>query len=533
MTKLGYTSPIMKYIKYILLITFVFSNTHAVFADYFVDFEDANGSSSNYAETITSLNGIEWYIGPSALVFNNDDAGDMKNGLRSARIRYKTKVDNILGNDIYGKLEMAADKTGGLGTISFKYARSNFLNDRTGTSPVFMVEYSIDTGATWTQTGSNTNTSGVDTLTTFTSAVNKAGDVRVRIVQIAGTNEKRWNVDDILLTDYELPITPTLAPDLTSATDSGRSNTDNIINQFPIDIYLVCNKAGSTLTVYSSGVSAGDTTCSSVGITGVTLTTLPTATDGDYSISYTEKDSVNESGHSPILLLTLDTLAPLAPTITTPSINRTISGTAEVDALVTISTPSGSNCSAIANASGNYSCQLSPNPVDGEDVSAKTTDVAGNDSPVTVEIAGISFIETTPDTKNKNSSIKYTCNDKLAKNYDRFGRHKQSLCKYSAPGNTTSTNLFNGKQCVAELILTQNLSAPSRNGYYSNYTKAIVKDAKILQQHMNRLGFNSGVEDGWIGPITKGAIKRMQIHLGTVADGYVGPLTRNLINTSC
>ena len=50
---------------------------------------------------------------------------------------------------------------------------------------------------------------------------------------------------------------------------------------------------------------------------------------------------------------------------------------------------------------------------------------------------------------------------------------------------------------------------------------------------MNRLGFNAGVVDGILGPITDGAIKRMQKFLGTDQDGYVGPKTRALINNSC
>ncbi|HIP33972.1 MAG TPA: peptidoglycan-binding protein [Bacteroidia bacterium] len=53
---------------------------------------------------------------------------------------------------------------------------------------------------------------------------------------------------------------------------------------------------------------------------------------------------------------------------------------------------------------------------------------------------------------------------------------------------------------------------------------------------MNRLGFNAGDVDGILGPITDGAIKRMQIDLGftgKLIDGYVGPLTRERINNSC
>ena len=91
----------------------------------------------------------------------------------------------------------------------------------------------------------------------------------------------------------------------------------------------------------------------------------------------------------------------------------------------------------------------------------------------------------------------------------------------------------NNNQCPSNLILTQNLKAGARDNKYHSYTKAIVKEVKILQTHMNRLGFNSGKVDGILGPITDGAIKRMQAYLGTTQDGFVGPITRDLINKSC
>ncbi len=103
----------------------------------------------------------------------------------------------------------------------------------------------------------------------------------------------------------------------------------------------------------------------------------------------------------------------------------------------------------------------------------------------------------------------------------------------SAPVAPTAPTLTLKDLCPTDQILTQNLKAPSQNGKYHPYTKAIVKDAKILQTHLNRLGFNSGVVDGFLGPITDGAIKRMQVFLKTTPDGYVGPITRNLINNSC
>lgn len=87
--------------------------------------------------------------------------------------------------------------------------------------------------------------------------------------------------------------------------------------------------------------------------------------------------------------------------------------------------------------------------------------------------------------------------------------------------------------CPADQIITQNLRAPSRNGVYNSYTAGIVLQADRLQKHLERLGFNPGPIDGILGPLSTGAIKRMQEFLKTTPDGYVGPLTRGLLNTSC
>jgi parallel beta-helix repeat protein len=98
--------------------------------------------------------------------------------------------------------------------------------------------------------------------------------------------------------------------------------------------------------------------------------------------------------------------------------------------------------------------------------------------------------------------------------------------KSSSTPNTTNA-------CPADQQLMQNLRSGARNGRFHPYTGGIVTQANILQAHLNRLGFNSGPADGILGPISDGAIKRMQTFLGTKADGFVGPLTRGLLNSSC
>lgn len=97
----------------------------------------------------------------------------------------------------------------------------------------------------------------------------------------------------------------------------------------------------------------------------------------------------------------------------------------------------------------------------------------------------------------------------------------------------TKNKLGGGKKCKAEMILHENLKPGDRDGKYSSWQKAKITEVKILQKHMNRLGFNAGKVDGILGRNTKSAIMKMQKFLGTTPDGYVGPKTRALLNNSC
>jgi len=153
----------------------------------------------------------------------------------------------------------------------------------------------------------------------------------------------------------------------------------------------------------------------------------------------------------------------------------------------------------------------------------------------------------------------YVCKNSKALNYKSRGIHKESLCIYPKEEVKKNIEIINNEEslnkdkvekvslksfsqtgkCPASLMLTQNLRAPKyrqryiRNGKYDWYTKGIVKEAHILQKHLNRLGFSAGEIDGVIGPKTKGAIIRMQKFLGTKQDGLVGEKTREKINNSC
>ncbi|MCX7555198.1 Ig-like domain-containing protein, partial [Marinicella sp. S1101] len=125
-----------------------------------------------------------------------------------------------------------------------------------------------------------------------------------------------------------------------------------------------------TIPGYVCGVETGnEVTCTAtVGVDGV---------NGDETA--TVADLAGNSVDTPVTF-TIDDEAPEAPTINSPSNGSNVSGTGEVGATVTVVTDSGATCSAVVQADSSWSCDLSPEPVDGETATATQRDDAGNES---------------------------------------------------------------------------------------------------------------------------------------------------------
>lgn len=90
-------------------------------------------------------------------------------------------------------IEMAADKSGGIGIVTLYAAK--WPSDGEAT---FELQYSSDQGQSWSTAGT-ASTNGND-YNQYTFTVNCRGDVRLRLQQTAGS---RWMVDDIEATRYD------------------------------------------------------------------------------------------------------------------------------------------------------------------------------------------------------------------------------------------------------------------------------------------------------------------------------------------
>ena len=96
--------------KYALLTAVLMMLTGILSAQYIVGFEGAGETKTSYASGNVTLSGISWNLNE---VLIGDLAADWKNGLKSARLRgYGTSA-----------MTMLADKSGGIGTLTFQYRR--------------------------------------------------------------------------------------------------------------------------------------------------------------------------------------------------------------------------------------------------------------------------------------------------------------------------------------------------------------------------------------------------------------------------
>lgn len=180
------------------------------FGQYVVNFEGASEIKTAYASGTVNLSGLDWDM-TEALI--GTSSSDFHNGERSARLRgYASSA-----------MTMLADKSSGLGTLTFQYRRYG-----TDSQADWLVQYSTDQGATWIQIGASFTAPASNVVQTFSEPVNVAGDIRIRIKRAtaSGTTNKRMNIDDIMLTDFvsltEINVTGGL---MAFATEEGTPST--------------------------------------------------------------------------------------------------------------------------------------------------------------------------------------------------------------------------------------------------------------------------------------------------------------------
>ena len=119
-----------------------------------------------------------------------------------------------------------------------------------------------------------------------------------------------------LTVDSTQPTTPTTSADMTSATDLGRSNIDNLTSDTTPDFSGSGLTPGNTVVLYVDGQSAGTAVVAANGTWAVTVS--PALLDGSHTVTYLVKDPAgNASGFATTMNITVDTAVPATPSVPT------------------------------------------------------------------------------------------------------------------------------------------------------------------------------------------------------------------------
>lgn len=249
-----------------------------------------------------------------------------------------------------------------------------------------------------------TGVSGMSlTVTSVETLIGSAGNDVVRFTEAAGTVYVSGidtvfvggqamdigNTDRVLV--FPVAVSAPSAPILSSGSDSGTLGDDK--TNAPLPTLTGTAAAGSVVNLYGNGIALGSGTADVTGQWTVTATTA--LAGGSWTMTAKTVASGMESAASGALLLTIDTTAPTAPTISyTPGSDSgrsssdgvtnvttpTVTGTAEAGSAVTLYLDGASVGTTTASGVGAWSITTPTVSPGGHTLTARAVDTAGNTS---------------------------------------------------------------------------------------------------------------------------------------------------------
>ena len=248
-----------------------------------------------------------------------------------------------------------------------------------------VVYVSLDNGATWTAA---TTTVGVNTWSLSGQTLAASNTLKIKVTDAAGNDGTVSSQAYVL--DTTAPTAPS-APDMTSGTDSGASNSDNITSN-TTPVFSGTATANSTVTLYDTDGTTvlGTTTSDGSGNWSITSSTLSSAS---HTITAKVTDTAgNDSIASAGLTITVDTAVPSAIALSSNTLSNSASANTAVGTLSSTDATVGDTFTyalvAGAGSTDNASFAISGSSLQANNPSAlsagsysvrvRTTDVAGN-----------------------------------------------------------------------------------------------------------------------------------------------------------
>lgn len=306
--------------------------------------------------------------------------GTLSQGLHTIYVRATDTAGNVTTQSVTTTVDSSAPAaptiTGGpTGTVGSASANFTF----TAAEPGGSLQCQID-GGSWTTCTSPAAYSGLS---------NASHTFSVRQIDAAGNNgsvaSRTWTVDTVA------PAAPAISAPL-----DGSITSDNT------PAFSGTAEANSLVRVYRDGNLLGSTTANGSG--NWSLTPGSPIADGTYDFTATAQDAVgNTSTSSGTTEITIDTTAPAAPSIASPTdgdatmdTSPTVEGTSEPGATVTVYVNGSPVGITVADSNGDWSYTPSPALDEGQyEISASATDAAGNDGPSSPAV-GLTIDQTAP-----------------------------------------------------------------------------------------------------------------------------------------
>ncbi|XWN35925.1 MAG: T9SS type A sorting domain-containing protein [Balneola sp.] len=230
----------MKLLRYsfsLLLLTLTLTSLSK--AQFFENFDD--GEKSGYAGASVSLSTGDWFLDDALL---GSLSNDKFNGSQSVRMDRR--------NDRMGNIFMQFDKPNGADKVTFQLAHYGNNSE----DAALQVQYSTDSGASWTNVGDEIIAPAE--LTEYTISVEVEGNIRFKFIQSAGTD--RMNIDDISITDY---VEAAPEPTISVLVDNATANNSDMIS---FGSTLEGNQLTKTMEIKNTGNP--DLVISDVSVTG-------------------------------------------------------------------------------------------------------------------------------------------------------------------------------------------------------------------------------------------------------------------------
>ncbi|MEM7725888.1 MAG: Ig-like domain-containing protein, partial [Cyanobacteria bacterium P01_A01_bin.45] len=191
-----------------------------------------------------------------------------------------------------------------------------------GVNPPVTAQVTTDPNGDWTLSGNEVDLSGLND-----------GPVNVEVTSTDPAGNTSPIATAPITLDSTIPNTPT-TPDLETASDTGKSDTDDITSDTTPTFTAPAGSGnpGDTVNLYADGNPVGSATVQPDGSYSVTPDNPLAEGTPDIAVSFTDMAG-NKSALSPILPVTIDSTLPLAPKITSPGVSNDttpeITGTAE------------------------------------------------------------------------------------------------------------------------------------------------------------------------------------------------------------